>query len=195
VFSLRSLLLAFVLSVLAPVSLLAQFPMPTSRQLEDTQPAQIHELVSKYCRLDYEGARLNPQGWSKIEPLVAWKSAPDFTKINVVARYTVAMPGPSSSHGKFNVSVHYRLLGTFDLATGYVTEPPGTDQEVSFVVITDNNETRIADAENTLPHPSRATMLKWLNEKLSNAPDEAAKKRCQDAIQQLTAQSASPFAK
>jgi len=126
---------------------------------------------------------------------VAWKSAPDFTKINVVARYTVAMPGPSSSHGKFNVSVHYRLLGTFDLATGYVTEPPGTDQEVSFVVTTDSNETRIADAENTLPHPSRATMLKWLNEKLSTAPDEAAKKRCQDAIQQLTAQSASPFAK
>ena len=34
--------------------------MPTQRPQEDTQPAQIRELVSKYCRLDYDGARLNP---------------------------------------------------------------------------------------------------------------------------------------
>jgi len=195
VLTLRSLLLTFSFALVAPMPLLAQFPVPTTRQLEDTQPAQIHELVSKYCRLDYEGARLDPQAWAKIEPLVSWKSAPDYTKINVVARYKVDMPDASSSHNKFTVSVHYRLLGTFDLATGYLPEPPGSDQDVAFIVTSDNGDTRIADAENTLPHPSRATMLKWLNEKLSAAQDDAAKKRYQDAVQQLTAQSASPFAK
>jgi hypothetical protein len=191
----RSLLFTFALTVLAPASLLAQFPVPTTRQLEDTQPAQIHELVSKYCRLDYEGARLDPQSWPKIEPLVSWKAAPEYTKINVVARYKVDMPEASSSHNKITVDVQYRLLGTFDLATGYSPEPPGSDQNVVFIIVSDNNDTRIADAENTLPHPSRATMLKWLNEKLSAAQDDATKKRYQDAIQQLTAQSASPFAK
>ena len=193
--TIRSLLLALALSAVAPVSLWAQFPVPTTRQLEDTQPTQIHELVSKYCRLDYEGARLDPQAWPKIEPLVSWKSAPDFTKINVVARYKVDVPETSTSHNKIAVSVHYRLLGTFDLATGYITEPPGSNQEVAFLVTNDNDNLRIADAENTLPHPSRAAMLKWLNEKLSTAQDDAVKKRYQDAITQLTAQSASPFAK
>ena len=193
--SIRRLLVTFLLSLVAPISLFAQFPVPTTRQLEDTQPAQIHELVSKYCRLDYEGARLDPQAWPKIEPLVSWKSAPDYTKINVVARYKVDMPDASSSHNKLTVSVHYRLLGTFDIATGYITEPPGSNQDVAFIVTSDNGDNRIADAENTLPHPSRAAMLKWLNEKLNAAQDDATKARYQDAIRQLSAQSASPFAK
>ena len=190
------ILLGIALFLGAPPLVLAQFPMPTQRTLEDTEPAQIHELVSKYCRLDYEGARLDPKAWPKIEPLVWWKSSPDYKKINVVARYAVDMPVASSNHSKYTVTVHYRLLGTYDLTTGYVTEPPGSNQDVDFLVNEDNTgSTRIADAENTLPHPSRATMLKWLNEQLSTAQDDATKRRYRDAMTQLQAQSASPFAK
>lgn len=169
--------------------------MPSGKSLEDTEPAQIHELVSKYCRLDYEGATLDSQAWPKIQPLVWWKSSPDYSKINVVARYQVDMPVASSTQGKYTATVHYRLLGTYDLATGYVAEPPGSNQSVDFLVSSENTGARIADAENTLPHPSRAAMLKWLNEKLSSAQDDAAKKRYQDALKQLEGQSASPFAK
>jgi hypothetical protein len=100
-----------------------------------------------------------------------------------------------SNHGKYLVTVHYRLLGTYDLANGYVREPEGAMQDVDFTVKAENSEWRIADSENPLPHPSRAAMLKWLNGKLSAAQDETAKARYQDALQQLQAQSASPFAK
>ncbi len=104
----------------------AQFPMPTQRPQEDTQPAQLRELVSRYCRLDYEGGRLDPKMWPRFQPLVWWTAAQPFTKINVIARYTVD-PEPSGDHNKFAVTVHYRLLGTFDPALGYVKEPEGHD--------------------------------------------------------------------
>ncbi len=191
----RSVLLAVAVLIGTPGFLSAQFSMPSKGSLEDSEPAQIHELVSKYCRLDYEGATLDSQTWPKIQPLVWWKSNHDYSKINVVARYQVDMPAASTTAGKFTVTVHYRLLGTYDMTNGYVSEPPGSNQDVAFLVSSENTDTRIADAENTLPHPSRAVMLKWLNEKMSAAPDDAAKKRYQDALTQLQAQSASPFAK
>ncbi len=168
--------------------------MPLNHTQPDTKSADVRELVSKYCRVDYEGARLDGQGWAKVEPLVTWRSNPDYTEINVISRYTVEAD-PTESHGKFTVTVHYRLLGSYNLVTGYVREPPNSVQQVSYVVSGTNGEWRISDSDNGLPHPSRATMLKWLNDKLSAAQDEPAKLRYQDALRQLQAQPASPFAK
>ncbi|MFZ0314702.1 MAG: hypothetical protein WAL85_18490 [Candidatus Korobacteraceae bacterium] len=193
-FSIRRVLLGFALVVAAPGFLFAQFPVPTQHVTEDPEPAQIHELVSKYCRLDYEGARLEAQTWAKFEPIVWWKANPSYTRIDVVARYSVDLP-PEASKGKYVVSVHYRLLGTYDLATGYVRELQVSNQDVDFLVSSENSEWRIADAENTSPHLSRAAMLNWLNQQISAAQEPAAKIRYQDALKQLQAQSASPFAK
>ena len=172
----------------------AQFPVPTQRQLEDETPAQMRELVSRYCRLDYDGLRLDAKSWPKFQPLVWWKEAPKYSQIDVVARYVVEAE-PVARNGKYAVAVHYRLLGTYDLANGYVPEPQGSMQNVDFVVSPENTEYRIADAENTFPHPSRAAMLKWLNQQLASEPDAAVKERLQRAVTLLSAQSASPFAK
>jgi len=172
----------------------AQFPVPTQRQLEDQGPPQMRELVSRYCRLDYEGSRLDPKALSKFQPLVWWREAPKYSQIDVVARYIVD-PEPAARNNKYVVSVHYRLLGTYDLANGYVPEPEGSMQNVDFVVSPENTDYRIADAENTFPHPSRAAMLKWLNEQLASEQNAAVKERLQRAVTLLSAQSASPFAK
>ena len=186
------IVIAFLLS--ASGFVFAQFPMPTQRPQEDTQPAQIRELVSKYCRLDYEGGRLDPKMWPKFQPLVWWTSAQPFTKIDVIARYTVE-PEPSQDHSKMAVTVHYRLLGTFDPALGYVQEPEGTIQDVFYSVTSQNTEWRISDADNLLPHPSRAAMLKWLTEQIGATQDETMKTRYQNALEHLQQQSGSPFAK
>lgn len=188
----RRLLLAAAF-LINPVFVQAQFPVNLNHA-EDALAPQIRELVSKYCRLDYEGTKLDSQSWSKIQPLVWWRNTPEYTQIDVVSRYTVENE-PELSKGKYIVAVHYRLLGVYDLATGYVPEPEGTMQDVSFVVTTENTEWRIADADNTFPHPSRAVMLKWLNDKISTTQNEAVKARYQSALEQLQAQSASPFAK
>lgn len=190
--------LPVVLVVLATGTFLfAQLPgVPTVHQQEDTTPAQVRELVSKYCRLDYDAMSLDPQAWSKFQPLVWWTSAPKYSQIDVVARYGVDPdPEAHANNTKFTVTVHYRLLGTYDLVTGYVPEPEGSMQNVDFLVSSENTEWRIADAENTYPHPSRAAMLKWLNGQLASTQNEADKERYQKAITLLQAQSASPFAK
>lgn len=168
--------------------------MPTQRPQEDTTPAQVRELVSKYCRLDYEGARLDPKMWPKFQPLVSWTSPQPFTKIDVIARYTVD-PEASEDHNKYAVTVHYRLLGTFDPGLGYVQEPEGTIQDVFYSVTSQNTEWRISDSDTPLPHPSRAAMLKWLAEQVNTTQDETMKGRYQNALEHLQQQSGSPFAR
>ncbi len=172
----------------------AQFDMSLNHAQQDTKSADVRELVSKYCRLDYEGARLDDQGWPRFEPLVSWKDNPEYAEINVIARYTVETE-PDENHGKYTVTVHYRLLGSYNLVTGYVREAPNSVQEVNYIVTGTNGDWRISDSDNTLPHPSRAALLKWLNDKLNAAQDEPAKIRYRDALRQLQAQPASPFAK
>ncbi len=189
--------LPIVAVVMCAVGLLAAqgtMPMPLGHIEQDTKSADIHELVSKYCRLDYEGDRLDDTGWAKIQPLVSWSHNPEYAEINVISRYTVDAE-PESSHEKYIVKVRYRLLGSYNLVTGYVPEGPGTVQTVEYTVTDTNGDLRITDSENGLPHPSRAAMLRWLKDKLSATQDEQARTRYQEALKQLQAQPASPFAK
>ena len=190
----RRVVLVTVIVVNASAFVFAQFPVPTQRPQEDTTGAQMRELVSKYCRLDYEGDRLDPSMWPKFQPLVWWTSPQDFTKVNVVARYTVDAE-PSEDHGKYSVSVHYRLLGTFDPALGYVREAEGTTQDVYFSVTAQNTQYRISNMDNLLPHPSRAAVIKWLTAQIALMTDETLKARYQNALEHIRQQSASPFAK
>ncbi len=193
-FSIRRILAAALFLLSTCTLLLAQFPINTQKPPEDTTPSEVRTLVTNYCRLDYEGARLDPKAWSKFQPLVWWTEAPKYSQIDVIARYVVD-PEPVSKNGKYIVSAHYRLLGTYDLANGYVPEPSGSMQNVDFLVSSENTEWRIGDAENTFPHPSRAAMLKWLDDQLASTQDAAAKDRLQRALTLLQAQPASPFVK
>jgi len=185
----RALGLALVL--LACPMLYAQFDYPLGQRDQLDKSVEVRELVAKYCRADYEGARLNAQDWPKLEPLVWWKSNPDFTEIKIISRYTVESE-PSQNHGKFNVSVQYRLLGSFDLATGFIREPANAVQQVDYTVSAVNSDWRIADADNPMPHPSRAAAVKWLNAKISTMTDPATKKIYEDALRQLQPPSPPP---
>ena len=194
VYLIRRLLAAALFLFSTGHPLLAQFPINTQHIAEDSTPSEVRAMVANYCRQDYEGGRLDSKMWPKFQPLVWWTEAPKYAQIDVIARYVVDTE-PVLRNNKYVVSVHYRLLGTYDLANGYVPEPPGSMQNVDFLVSMDNTQWRIGDAENTLPHPSRAAMLKWLNEQLTSTQDPKVKERLQSALTQLQAQSASPFAK
>jgi hypothetical protein len=194
VFLTRRLLSAALFLFSSGQLLLAQFPINTQKPVEDTAPSEVRTLVSNYCRLDYEGGRLDSKMWSKFQPMVWWTEPPKYTQIDVIARYVVDSE-PVSRNNKYIVSVHYRLLGTYDLTNGYVPEPSGSMQNVDFLVSAENTQWRIGDAENTYPHPSRAAMLKWLNDQLATAQDPVVKEHLQSALTQIQAQPASPFAK
>lgn len=172
----------------------AQFPLPMNRVDQDTRAEQVRELVSKYCRLDYEGGRLDPPAWTKFQPLVWWKTNPDYTQIDVISRYTVET-APVLTHGKYAVTVHYRLLGRFERGIGYSHEMASSTRDVEYTVTSVNDEWRINDAEPNFPHPSRAAMLKWLNDNINTTQDPLQKNQYQEALRELQAQSGSPFAK
>lgn len=171
----------------------AQFGLPTSVP-KQTEAADIRNKVAQYCRLDYMGARLNEQDWPKLKPLVSWNSNPDFPIIDVVSRYEVDA-NATSSKGKWSVSVRYRLLGRFTVGEGYSTDVAGSTREAQFTVAETNGELKIADMDPNYPHPSRDTMLKWLQAKNAATTDASQKVIYEHAIKELSAQSGSPFAK
>lgn len=185
----RSLLVFILLSV---GSAFAQFGIPTQAP-KVTNEADVRNRVGQYCRLDYQGARLSDQDWQKLKPVVSWSSNPEFPLIDVVSRYDIGT-NVAETHGKWHVTVTYHMLGRFNLGQGYSTEVVGSDKEVEFTVQEVNGELRVTDVEPNFPHPSKASMLKWLESKQA-AADLNNKVIYDHAIKDLSAQSGSPFAK
>ena len=148
--------------------LLAQFPVGINHS-DDSLPAQMRELVSKYCRTEYEGARLDTSSWSKIQPLVWWRSSPEYSQIDVISRYEVDSEPRVESwqvHGWRALSLVGNLRYGQRLCARACRYNAG---RIVHGHQPENTEWRIADAENTYPHPSRAAMLKWLNDKIAGA--------------------------
>jgi hypothetical protein len=171
----------------------AQFGMPINHSDPKLEPATVRELVGRYCRLDYSGARLNASDWPKLQPLVAWRTNPDYPLFMLTSRFDLdseAVP----EHGKYVVTVHYRLLGKYDMTAGYSQESANQIEDVEFVVAETNGDWRITEVNPSYPHPSRASTLQWLDKKLAEEKDPMAKTIYQQAIEQLQSQRASPLA-
>jgi hypothetical protein len=172
--------------------MLAQFDIPTQIQRGRTD-ADFRNKVAQYCRLDYLGARLSEQDWQKLKPVVNWPSNPEYPLIDVVSRYDVSTT-VAPERGKWGVTVTYHMLGQFTLGQGYSTESAGADKQVDFTVQEVNGELKVTDVNPNYPRPSRAVMLKWLQEK-QGAADDKTKIIYDQAIKELSGQSGSPFAK
>lgn len=166
-------------------------PFNVGHAEQDTRAEQVRALVSQYCRLDYGGARLDRQGWTKLEPLVWWKANPDYSQIDVISRYTVETQ-PESTNGKYSVTVHYRLLGRFETGIGYSPEGGNPTSDVEYTVTAVKDEWRIDDAEPNFPHASQAAMVKWLTAQISTTQDASAKNIYQEALRQLQTPSEPP---
>ncbi len=185
--------LVCVLSLLTAASACGQFGVPLNRSDQQLEPVKIRELVAQYCRLDYAGARLNAADWPKIQPMVAWRSNPDFPLFMVTSRFEVSAEA-DSDHGKYSVTVRYRLLGKYDLAEGYSQDSSNPIESVLYNVSEVNGEWRITEADPSYPHPSKAATLQWLNRKLSETSDPVAKTIYQHALESLQAEKSSPVA-
>ena len=178
--------------LIAVGSAVAQFGIPTQVP-RLTNEADVRNRVGQYCRLDYQGARLSDQDWQKLKPVVNWTSNPEYPLIDVVSRYDIGS-SVTQDHGKWRVTVTYHLLGRFNLGQGYSTEVAGSDKEVEFSVQEINGELKVSSVDPNFPHPSKASMLKWLEAKQA-AAEPNMKVVYEHAIKELSAQSGSPFAK
>jgi hypothetical protein len=173
----------------------AQFGMPLNHSDPKLVPATVRELVARYCRLEYAGARLNPADWPKLQPVVSWPSNPDYSLYMITARFDVDTDATPEHGNKYTVVVHYRLLGKFDLSEGYSVDLANHVEDVRYTVAEVNGEWRVTDAEPGYPHPSRAATMQWLNGKLAAAKDAASQTIYQNALDRLQTGKASPAAK
>ena len=169
----------------------AQYGVPLNHTDPRLETIAARELVARYCRMDYAGARLNPSEWPKLAPLVAWRSDPEFPLMIVTSRFDVDA-NLALEHGKYTVTVHYRLLGKYDMTEGYSQDSSNTIQNVQFVVSEVNGDWRITGIEPSYPHPSGAAVLQWLNRKLAESPDPASKMTYQHAVEALQPAKSSP---
>jgi hypothetical protein len=181
--------LAFLLACLGGAE--AQFGVPLNHTDPKLESVEARELVARYCRFDYAGARLNPADWPKLQPLVSWTTNPEFPLMMVTSRFDLDHDAVLE-HGKYSITVHYRLVGRYDMTEGYSSDGANTVQNVQFVVAEVNGDWRITEVEPSYPHPSRASALQWLNKRLSEAPDPASKLTYQHAVQDLQLQKVSP---
>ncbi len=191
--ALRLVAVAFALIVLTSIGASAQFGVPLNHTDPKLEPVTVREIVARYCRLDYAGARLVPSDWPKIQPTVAWPTNPDYSLFMVTARFDVDAE-LAFEHGKYSVTVHYRSLGKFDLSEGYSEDAGDQIQTVLFTISEVNGDWRITAEEPNYPHPSRAATLQWVNLKLSQTQDQATKPIYQHALDLLQPQKASPAA-
>jgi hypothetical protein len=181
-------------SLLMAATVWGQFGVPLNRSDQQLEPVKIRELVAQYSRMDYAGARLSPADWPKIQPLVAWRTNPDFPLFMVTSRFDVS-PQVDSDRGKYAVTVRYRLLGRFDLMEGYSQDSSNRIESVRYTVSEVNGEWRITEADPSYPHPSKAAALRWINQKLSETSDAVAKTMYSHALEALQADKSSPLAK
>jgi hypothetical protein len=168
-----------------------EMPFPVGHAEQDTRAEQVRALVSQYCRLDYSGARLDQQGWTKLEPIVWWKTNPDYQQIDVISRFTVETE-PVLTNGRYTVTVHYRRLGRYDPGIGYSRVMTSPTEDVEYTVTAVKDEWRIDDAEPNFPHPSQAAMVKWLTAQISSTQDASAKSVYEEALRQLQAPASAP---
>ena len=187
--------LLWCLAILSAVAM-GQFDMPLHSADPKLEPATVRELVARYCRLDYAGARLNQADWPKLQPVVSWTSNPDYSLFMITARFDVDTDAVPEHGNKYSILVHYRVQGKFDLSEGYATDSASHVEDVRYTVAEVNGDWRVTDAEPGYPHPSRAATLQWLNGKLAAAKDQASQTIYRSAITRLQTQNASsPLAK
>ncbi len=178
------------LAVLFAIPGLAQYGVPlTDRPNPKLEAVTIRETVARYCRLDYAGARLYSADWPKLQPLVGWRTNPDYTFFMPTSRFDVN-PDVVSQKGKYIVTVRYHLLGRFDMGEGYSSTATEQVEDVQYAVAEVNGDWRITDAQPNYPHPSRSATLQWFNQQLANAQEQASKTVFQDAITKLQSQKA-----
>ncbi len=169
----RIALLVLSLSILA----LAQF-QPGSLRRQDAG-----NVVRDYLRFDYQGARLNPASWPRMQALTTWKSNPDWQAFTIVSQYEVV----SADQGLRSaaVKVRYGVLGRFEMGVGYAPDRGFQTAEFRLRAVEDGGW-KIEEQDPLLnPHVSRSRAVEWLQSALAAEKNAANKAAIESALKML----------
>ncbi|MGA2961958.1 MAG: hypothetical protein ABSD96_09810 [Candidatus Korobacteraceae bacterium] len=140
-------------------------------------------VVSAYCRLDFQGARLSPEGWDHMRNLTIFRENPDFVSFFVVLRYQLIETHVPTAQ----LSVAYTVIGRYEDGAGYTPMPPVV-RNVAFELHDQNGELRISGIDPDTPFVSRNATIDWLKAKLVTQNDMRHRVPIEAAIKALEAQ-------
>jgi hypothetical protein len=159
----------------------AQFPIGGASR-PSSEPSRL--VVSKYCRMDYAGARLAKETWPRMKQLTTWKENPDWNGFTVVSQYEIVDAEDGLRYA--TVSVQYAVLGRFQMHLGYLAEPGS--EAVSFRLKDVDGAWKIEDQDPAInPHVSKARAIAWLKSSLAEEKDAANRIVLQKALKNLGA--------
>jgi hypothetical protein len=149
------------------------------RNASDLYAAQ-KVVLSNYCRLDFAGARLQPEGWVRFKPFTTIRANPEYTRITIVSRFDVESPSQPSDY----LTVNYQKVGFYQQGEGY-TPAVETDQ-VEFRVQERNGDLLVTGVTPDTPHVSARAAIAWMNLLLRDAKTaEPERAHLKDAVLQL----------
>jgi hypothetical protein len=169
----------FFVLLLAGSPALAQVGMPLGVR-EQAQPPR--NIVSSYCRMDYQGFRLGKDTWQRMKPLTVWKENPEWRGFTIISRYDISTGEPGLRAAAFQVQ--YAVLGRFDPGIGWVADPHS--EPVSFQLRQVEGAWKIEEQDPPIdPHVSKIKAIAWLKSALDKEKDHANRLVLQKALKDL----------
>lgn len=139
-------------------------------------------LVARYCQMDADGFRLDPDRAPRIKEVTTWKTVPPVTRFDVISRFET--DAPKSNDEGFSVTVSYSVLGEYILGVGYTPDPRRVTTKLQFVK--DANGWKLRDSEEmNTPRIQRARAYRWLREQIATARNPEARALLEEASRQL----------
>jgi hypothetical protein len=149
------------------------------RSFTDLYAAQ-KGLLSNYCRLDFEGARLQTAGWNRFKPFTSLRANPEFTRVIIVTRFDIETPEQPAEL----LYANYQAVGFYQEEEGYTAA--SANDRVAFRVQEQNGELLVTEVRPETPHVSPRAAVAWMNMRLADPKiNELERAHLKDAVNQL----------
>jgi len=137
-------------------------------------------LLSNYCRLDFEGARLQTNGWNRFKPFTALRDNPEFTRVIVVTRFDIDTPETPTE----TLYASYQAVGFYQENEGYTSA--SSNDRLKFHVQEQNGNLLVTEISPVAPHVSPRAAMAWMNSRLADPSiNELERAHLKDALNQL----------
>ena len=146
-------------------------------------------LLSNFCRLDFDGARLERDAWARVKAFTAVRPAAEWQRIVIVTRWDFE----AAEFASDSLTVIYKVSGVYDMAEGY--NATSASERVRFVMHEHDGDLLVASITPDAPHLSARAALTWMRQRLNDAAtSDPERVHLRAAIAQLE-QAAAPISR
>ena len=158
------------------------------------QTATPQDVLNKFLKFDFDGARLDSDGFKKVFPLTDWPHAPGYDSSIIVRSYKVGAPQVRGSEA--TIVVTYDVVGmiagntAWEAFTGDASSETFKDQvKMSYQLVLKHGRWKVHEP-NEVPHISIEVALKneeaLLADKSRDADEHKAYQQIVDALRKLS---------